>query len=176
MNVMKRICSWCKKVIEFEKNDQNTPISHGICSDCYEMFDYKVSTLDQFLNSLQMPVFLVDQNVVVESANSLALDVIHKSIQSVQAQLGGDILDCIYSALPGGCGQSIHCSGCVIRNSVQKTFSTGEPVIEAESFNYLKTSKGIIKMRVLISTEKIGKRILLQIHTLTPLENASDLK
>lgn len=34
---MRKVCAWCKKVIE--EGDAPTPVSHGICSDCEDEFE-----------------------------------------------------------------------------------------------------------------------------------------
>jgi len=167
---MKQICAWCKKEIYPDNDEENHPISHGICHECFLLFEYKRIPLESLLRSIPFPILLVDENVRVENANDSALNVLQKSLNTIVEKLGGNVLDCLYSSLPEGCGRTIHCAGCIIRNSVTTTYLTGQPVKERESYNYIVTSTAILKVSILISTEKIGDKVLLQINSLTPIE------
>lgn len=46
---------------------------------------------------------------------------IKKPIDRVVGLLGGEALECLHSKLPEGCGRTIHCETCAIRNLVLQT-------------------------------------------------------
>ncbi|MHA1672560.1 MAG: hypothetical protein ACTSYI_02945, partial [Promethearchaeota archaeon] len=69
---------------------------------------------------------------------------------------------CVYSDLPGGCGKTIHCTGCTIRNSAEKTYETGQSLTNIKAYQILKTPTGPKHKIILISTEKVGDLVLLQ--------------
>jgi len=69
---------------------------------------------------------LVNGNVEVSFLNRKAQELVGKDVEHAQGKLGGDVFECVNARLPGGCGGTIHCSGCAIRNSVSATYETGE--------------------------------------------------
>lgn len=169
---MKKICAWCKIDLSSSTQDQtmpdSSPISHGICPQCYLKFQYKAISLQTLVESFPFPILIIDNQGVVQNGNSAALSVIGKSPEQLIDQYGGNVIECIYASLPEGCGNTVHCSGCIIRQSVMKTFTTGTPSIEKVAFNYVFTPDGIQLTKFVISTEKVGDRVLLQIHSMVP--------
>lgn len=117
---------------------------------------------------LDKPVLLVDQDMHVLSGNWLSQTLTGKQIADITGKLSGDVFECENAILPGGCGVTIHCSGCVIRNSVNETYKTGIPVYQRPAIlNHGYT--GIpTSVDLLISTRKAGNVVLLQV------EQASD--
>jgi hypothetical protein len=111
-----------------ESDHPDTEISHGICSNCQDnvIFQEGVS-LQHYIDSLAIPIFVVDSNVKVTAVNSKACEVLGKQPTAVVQHLAGNVFECEYARLPGGCGKTIHCSGCTIRQTVTKCFKTGEP-------------------------------------------------
>ncbi|MHA1675165.1 MAG: hypothetical protein ACTSYI_16235, partial [Promethearchaeota archaeon] len=59
-----------------------------------------------------------------------------------------------------------HCSGCAIRNSAEKTYETGQSLTNVKAYQILKTPVGPKHKIILISTEKVGDLVLLQIDDL----------
>ena len=39
----------------------------------------------------------------------------------------GNVVECEHSRLPEGCGKTVHCSGCVLRKTVERTYASGDP-------------------------------------------------
>jgi hypothetical protein len=146
----------------------SSPISHGICPQCYLKFQYNEISLQTLVESFPFPILIIDDQGVVQSGNSAALTVIGKSPEQLANRYGGNVIECIYASLPEGCGNTVHCSGCIIRQSVMKTFTIGTPSIEKVAFNYVYTPNGIQLTKFVISTEKVGDRVLLQIHSMIP--------
>jgi hypothetical protein len=108
----------------------DTEISHGICESCVDNFTFQQGVpFQRYLDSIAVPVLAVDRYVVVKAVNQKACDVLGKDPREIVQHLGGNVFECAHARLPEGCGRTIHCSGCVIRKSVTRTFETGEPQI-----------------------------------------------
>lgn len=118
---------------------------------------------EEFLDSLQVPVFVVDANARVLTANSFARDMVSMDQEQITGRLGGEVFRCEYYDLPGGCGQTIHCKTCTIRNTVMETFETGKPCIRIPACQDLDTIAGPRKVNLFISTEKSCNMVLLRI-------------
>ena len=149
---MKTICEWCKAELD-DSQGEDKIISYSICEECFTNAFYKKVHLHDFLNTLEEPVFAVNYNVNVETANDKACRMLGKTTAEVEGLLGGDVMECAYSKLPEGCGKTEHCSGCTIRNTVKKTFSTGESQKEIPAYQYIQKPDGPQTMKFLISTK-----------------------
>jgi PAS domain-containing protein len=126
---MRLICAWCNKEIGHVENGPlpDAAISHGICKACADNMTFQRGiSLQQYIDSIPVPVFVVDDEVVVKAANAKAREVLGKDALGMQGYRGGDVFECSHARLPEGCGRTIHCSGCAIRRSVTRTFKTGE--------------------------------------------------
>lgn len=150
-----------------EPLEQNVPgehISHGVCRKCLDIcMAGSGKAMDEFLDSLLVPVIVVDGNVRVVTANALAQELVSKSLEEIGGRLAGEVFECTHSHQPGGCGHTLHCQSCMIRNSVTKTFQTGDPCIRVPACQDLDTFEGPRKVRFLITTEKVGGAVLLRI-------------
>ena len=164
---MKVICAWCHQELEpgpHHTGDQGTEVSHGICPSCKDYFlSGKRPTLGEFLDRLAVPVLVVDSEGEIVLANQHALGVLGKDLDSVQGYRGGDDMECAYARLPGGCGQTVHCKACTIRNSVMKTFDTGQSLHRVPAYLNRWVGNEKIRIELLISTEKVADTVLLRI-------------
>jgi hypothetical protein len=171
------VCAWCGKNIpqsEGERSAENI-ISHGICDECRNrFFGENRYQLDLFLDTLNIPVLVVDGDVEVNYANIAARELLDKKLPAVRGFKSGDVFECAYARLPGGCGHTLHCTGCVIRRTVTETFDSG---ISREkvpaTLNRLNAGK-VAAVKVLISTEKTGDLVLLRIDAMGQNETPSD--
>jgi hypothetical protein len=163
---MRKICAWCHDEIGLTgpPGERRSAVSYGICPECANLFlaDQGVH-LSAFLDALNIPVLLVDNDVKVIGANALALSFVQKDLPEVENRHGGDVFECIYAATPEGCGKTMHCSGCAIRIAVRDTFYSGSSHREIPA--YLKCGRSGQPKRIglLISTEKVNDAILLKI-------------
>jgi hypothetical protein len=127
---MKHVCAWCTKEIGRVESSSHpdTAISHGICPSCVDnlTLQHEVS-LQQFIDSIPVPVLVVEADVVVQAANIRAGAALGRTAGSLKGFRGGNVLECAYARRPEGCGRTIHCSGCTIRRAVTLTFETGRP-------------------------------------------------
>ena len=162
---MKRICAWCK--IEMESTHfegHSGDITHGICAKCKEkILGLQKIELMTFLDSLNVPIVVVNAMANAETANKAARKILRKELPEIEGFAGGAVFECAYSMLPEGCGKTIHCSGCAIRNTVMDTFQSGNSHLEIQALLTQGTSDKNQEVNFLISTEKVSDVVLLRI-------------
>jgi PAS domain-containing protein len=163
---MKRICCVCGIRLDDGRcrTSGDDEISHGFCDACAHHFLAEIGMpLSAYLEGIPVPVATLDADGVIGTANSSALSFLGKSHDQIRGFKGGDVFECKHARLPEGCGQTIHCSGCVIRNTATDTAQTGMPHLNVPAHLEMGDngeSKGI---EMLISTEKKGGVVFLQI-------------
>ena len=163
---MKRVCAWCKTELGNLSTGGVTDdtITHGICKKCKEyFFSNKRSEFNDFLDRLAAPVLVVNPEGIVTTANKNARFMLGKDLSQIEGELGGDVMECAYARLPGGCGNTVHCKSCTIRNTVMDTFETGKSRIKVPAYPDIQTPSGVQNIRFLISTEKAENFVLLRI-------------
>ncbi len=163
---MKTVCAWCGKLISQTSVETacQDKVSHGMCADCAEFFCTNVpGPLRDFLNRIKTPILLVDAQGCVVTANEAAEQALGKGPESIEGFKGGQVMECAYARLPGGCGNTEHCTACTIRNTVFDTQQTGETQEEIVAFQDILTPDGERRMRFLISTTKAGDKVILEI-------------
>ena len=162
---MRRICAWCsKEIMANEEYASEGEISHGICSYCaIKISGFKPRTAKKLLEYVSEPVFVIDSNGVIKSANKSGMKMLGKKIDEIEDALGGDAFECTYASLEGGCGKTLHCKTCAIRNTVMDTLSSGKGHKKVPAFQSINTGDGSKIFKFYISTEKVEERILLRI-------------
>ena len=164
--MVRHICFFCNAEIgaagKSSRNDEE--ISHGLCPNCVPKFMAGHGCqFAEFLDTLPAPIFVVDDNVRILGANLEGLQHIGKSADEIQLRLSGEVFECRHAKEPGGCGQTIHCKTCTIRNAVTKTAQTGKACIRVPAYMDLGSIIQERTVRFLISTEKVNDVILLRI-------------
>lgn len=163
---MKRVCSWCKTemgVVQ-TKDFSETAVTHGICEECLQTyFGPRQVNLMDFLDSLDATVIAVNSKAIVTSANKQAREFLHKESNEIEGFMGGDVFECAFAKLPGGCGNTIHCDGCTIRNTVMDTFLSGNSHLKTPAYLFRGTPEKNQEIQLLISTEKVKEVVLLRI-------------
>ncbi len=81
----------------------------------------------------------------------------------IRDQLCGDVIECAHADLPGGCGKTEFCAACAIRNSVTQTLATGRDLRNIAVLQQRKTTHGIRTVPFLVTTEKVGPFVFLQV-------------
>lgn len=143
-------------------------VSHGICPACVSNLTFQQGvSLHQFLDDFELPVLVVDGDVQVTDANAAACRVLGKEADELRGHRGGEVFECAHARLPGGCGRTLHCSGCAIRRSVTTTYRTGEP----QSMVPASLSRGDpddpSSIALSITTVKVGDLVLLRVERMT---------
>ena len=163
---MKRICAWCRKEmgrVGSQAKFENL-ITHGICENCrdYMLFQMGVE-LEVFLDSLKLPVVVVNREGIIVTANDKTRKLFKRELPEIAGYRGGEVFECAYARLPEGCGKTVHCSGCTIRRTVFETYETGRSLLRVPATLYRNTQGDPEKIKLLISTERIDDLVLLRI-------------
>lgn len=163
---MEKVCAWCKSLIGYITTSVSTEcnITHGICNSCADKLNAEMGVdLSVFLNELEAPVVLVDKDGIVRNANNEAQSLLNKNIDQISDYPGGEVFDCIHSKEPDGCGNTIHCVTCTIRNCVMATFNSGVSLLEKPALLHTGDPEKPVKLDFLISTEKVDGFVLLRV-------------
>jgi hypothetical protein len=154
---MKVICSYCRKKLEDKEPLESDVLSHGMCPECMEHFSrqWGGQSLGAYLDQFEVPVLVVDHSCRIVAANQEMADMIGKGERDVFGLLGGEAVECVYSRFDDGCGNSIHCRTCTVRNSVLHTIETGESLHRVECYVDLDTGR----TPFFVSTVKLEKSV-----------------
>ena len=98
------------------------------------------------------------------SLNDRAAEMVGKNIGQAKGLQGGDVFECKYAKLPGGCGKTIHCSGCTIRNTVTDTLQTGNSHSQVPATLNTYQQGESVDVEFLISTEKVNNVVFLKVE------------
>ncbi len=168
---MKTVCAWCLKDLSDQAlgEDDNTPISHGICEACADtVLSLEMVTLRKYLDRFSGPVVILSPDLHIIAGNTEGCGALGKEPDALYGLLGGEAIECAYASLPGGCGQTIHCRTCTIRNTVTDTLTSGRGHIRVVAYADLHDITGDTRLRFMISTERIGRTVLLRIDEASP--------
>jgi hypothetical protein len=161
---MKTICSFCNITIH---DDRAAPdlVTHGVCPSCYQqiMRTYGFN-IRKFLDMLDAPVFLVDDDVNILAANARAIAIVNKPLPKIQGHICGMVLECINAFLPDGCGKTPQCPDCIIRSTVSETYKTSHAVDRRHASFTRKNGDSPEKVDLLVSTKKDGNVVLLRLE------------
>lgn len=162
---MRVICSYCRAELAPKEPLEDDAVTHTMCPECLDHFGRQAEgwSLGELLDQFDVPVLAVDCDGRAIAANQATADMVGKSRRELFGLLGGDLMECAYARLPGGCGKTIHCKACAIRNAVEKTMETGSPQMSVPA--YLNQADGRVNMR--ISTSRIPTGVVLIIEELS---------
>lgn len=162
---MKNTCACCGIELVIPLRDCSREDGSLICLSCESRERMKVPVnLRSFLDDLNAPVVLVDESGVVQIANIHTSRLLHKHLAGIEGNVGGDVFECAYSKLPEKCGNTVHCTGCSIRNCVMDTHATGKPMLKIPATLKQLTAGEPQEVHWYISTEKLDKYVILTIH------------
>lgn len=96
-----------------QENESSTSpenvITQSICEDCRSNMIFQLGVeLQVFLNSLKVPIVMVDREGTVVTANELARALLREGLPEIEGFKGGDVFECAYARLPEGCGNTLH--------------------------------------------------------------------
>lgn len=164
---MRYVCAWRKTELGVRAGDPG-PVSHGLCEECKRHLKAEIGVpIRHFLDELGAPVALVDSDGRVKTASAQALALLGKDRSEIEGALGGEVFECVYSREPGGCGGTVHCSGCTVRMLVTDTHRTGRSHVRQPAVLQRDTGSGSRPFDLRISTEKVGDVVLLRIEEMT---------
>ena len=162
---MIQICAWCGTQLSKYDSPVKDDVSYGICLPCANNVIINVpNELNDFLDQISVPVVLMSYHGVVKTANQKACAMLGKDLSRIEENLGGEVFECAYGHLPGGCGNTYHCSGCVIRKTVMDTHLTGNAARRVPATLKQSTPDHPQEIKFLISTEKFRDYVILKIY------------
>ena len=159
---MKVICSYCRKKMGEKKPFNDNSVSHSMCQECYDYYKGQINglSLDKYLDKFEAPVLIVDEDGRIVAANKMVETMTSRSHRDVFGLLGGEVMECVYARLPEGCGQTVHCVACTIRNTVMAAMESGEP----QKHIPVKLQQAQSEIKMVITTEKIGSLVRIVIE------------
>jgi hypothetical protein len=165
---MDRTCVECGARLEADRETAGKgTVTGGLCAVCtHHLMAQKGMPLMEFLDGLGAPIVLVDGDGVVRAASARVCELLGKELSSVNGERGGDVFECAYAAMPEGCGRTIHCSGCTVRNTVMETLRTGVSAERVPASLRQGRPGRARDIELLISTERAGDHVLLRIDML----------
>lgn len=172
--MLRQECLYCKiHLNDIEEEEIDTVrISHGVCSDCLPKFVAGTGTpYADFLDSLPVPLFVVSPESCVVFANTKGRSLISEDLAGLQnCPPAGEVFECTYAKSLKGCGETLHCKSCTIRNTVLATATTGINYERIPAYMDLGAEAGQKTVRFRISTQQIGAFVLLRIDDVKSLE------
>jgi PAS domain-containing protein len=164
-----RTCALCNAVVEETVSVNTKPAGelpeYDLCRHCeHKLFAQWGLPFQEYLDGLEVPVVVTDDNVVLKAANQAACALLGKQPTQMEGLLGGLVFECEHALEPEGCGRTVHCSGCVIRNTVTDCHQTGTPHVRVPATLDRGTPEGRVTERLLISTLRRDNVVLLRIE------------
>lgn len=172
---MKLVCAWCQKLL-VDDTSGDTRISHGICEDCLRkaLGDTAIS-LSDFLNGLEFPVLVTDQDMGVVEANHAAGKILGKPASRMKHTSAGVAIECYYAGLPEGCGKTPQCRGCALRKNISDTYADGQPRYGLYAQQQLMAGDAPRMAQFRFSTQKVGEMVMLAIEEIKDLGSGPGL-
>ena len=166
---MRTVCAWCGEELEPGAPEVHgeRAVSHGLCERCsHHLFAQHGMSLMAYLDELAAPVAVVDADGTVKATNKQLCEFVQQDLSSIRGKQGGDVFECVNARLPEGCGQTIHCSACTIRNTVMETLRTGRSRAQVPASLHAGKPGHARQSELLISTERVGSYVFLRIDAL----------
>jgi len=114
---------------------------------------------------------MISPDVRIVGGNREGCEILGKSNEALAGLLGGEAIECAYATLPGGCGDTIHCRTCTIRNTVTDSLLSGRSHLHVPAYADLHHVSGDKRLKFLISTERIGRAVLLRIDNMSEADS-----
>lgn len=153
-------CKFCGEDLESQYHRR------GFCDECYSLLledseKFKTEVLDK----IDLPVLVIEsKDTTIRTANEALLSFVEKSFDEVAGFLGGDVINCMHAKEDGGCGGTIFCLDCPIRNFVTYAIESKENQNHKLVIQTIKKNNNIIKIELEISTKLRNDVVFLQIE------------
>jgi PAS domain-containing protein len=143
-----------------------------MCQGCSRFFfaeEDGEEPLELFLAGLPVPVLVVGPVGEVQAANTAARELAGLAPGELAGLRSGDVIACANAGRPEGCGHTENCPGCVVRRTVEATYTSGESQEVLSGPREMVTPEGIRRVRLRIATRKRGGAVLLRIDEVEDL-------
>ena len=159
---MKLVCSFCHVALGEKEPLDDPTVTHGMCPACFHHFEqqWQGQRLGEYLDAFDVPVVVVNREGRVVAANQHMAAMLGKEDRETNGLLGGEVMECVYSRLEGGCGRTVHCAACTVRRAVTTTLETGAALERVPAF----IDRDDHRLHLSISAYKEGETVRLEIH------------
>jgi transcriptional regulator with PAS, ATPase and Fis domain len=125
---MKIICSYCRRPCGEKEPLEDDRTTHGMCDDCFDHFERQAQglKLDEYLDEFEKPILIVNKEGRIAALNKNAAARLGRPQKKIVGLLGGEAIECNFSRLPEGCGKTVHCETCTLRQTIIETLTTGK--------------------------------------------------
>lgn len=157
-------CAWCKKKMPAPHPRAEAVITRGMCEVCaHRLLRALGRPVQEFLDELGAPVVVLDTTMAIQAANKQAQHLLKKDLPQLEGRGPGEAIGCVNSTVAGGCGKSIHCQSCTIRQTVRDSFVTGTTHKDVVAYPDIQVESQVKQLRMRISTEKRGDIVFLRV-------------
>ena len=129
--------------------------------------------IENILNTIPLPIFLVDEDVRIYWSNQSAAPLLDREPDLVFLKRCGEVMHCQHALESSeGCGRTEFCKDCPIRNSVQQSIK-GQRVVRKKNTMRMVGKDKVVKINMLVTTAPFayqGESLVLLI-----LEDISEL-
>jgi len=167
---MNQTCIWCSQEISPETNGATGGSTNAgtVCGCCSEHFTLPPQgPFQQHLDSLPVPVLVIDlyagAYMITTAVNRKAADWIAKGPREIIQHLCGNVIECAYARLPEGCGGTVTCRSCAIKQAVSKTRETGEPQVRMLFTLQRGDPDHPVPVELSMTTMKTGHQVMLRL-------------
>jgi len=131
------------------------------------------------LDTVPIPVFVIDHDVQILDLNACAVDLIVLSRESAYRRRGGDVLHCLHANdVPDGCGRGPTCRECDVRNSVERCIEEQAPIRKRVNLQVVRNGAHV-DMQVLMTVsplpDSVERLALLVIEDITEINALQSL-
>ncbi len=161
---MRKICAWCAKEFLPSPADGGE-VAHGICLLCKQEFIGETwLSLKESVSRIPFPVLFVDADYKVDAVSAAASDLVAGNASDVTKPLTGVVIGCVNSNLPGGCGHSAECAGCILRNTATATYADGMTRNRVSTAHKLLSDGSVRDVVITFSVERISAGVLIYVE------------
>jgi PAS domain-containing protein len=140
-------------------------VTHRVCDACIEEAAREIGgALPEVLESLRLPALAVDADSLVAAANATALAALGIDRSRAMGRPLCEVLGCV----EGRCRIERRCEGCTIRRAIQHTRARRLPLEHVVAHQALLLPEGERRMRIMFSTEAVGRCALVRIEEMSP--------
>jgi signal transduction histidine kinase/DNA-binding response OmpR family regulator len=130
------------------------------------------ANLQMIFDVVNVGMLLIDQDGVVKRINNTASQWVKKDLQRSFDSKPGNLLGCIHAVTdPAGCGHTLHCAACPIRNTFESVLRSGQSIHDIDAEVTLMIDGNEVCLWVRVSVDPLvqdGKRYaILSINNIT---------
>jgi len=135
--------------------------------------DNTLVSLTEFLDSIELPVLVMDETRTIRQVNRIAAKTLGKLVVELEGLTLGVAIECLHVGVMGECGVSPYCAGCAFLRNIRDTYFDGQPRYGEYSQHKAVMTDGAKTKQFRFSMTKVGDVVLLMIEEIQELAAAS---